>query len=137
MKTLKLCRLMFITATFAFMLIAFLPKALEEMYDWTMIAVLVAFIVLAPISLSYYMKKEIDAKYLANAENGYMIMNMGLFGIVALAGIIGTFVNIFKPDGSPWISLAWTSVGLYQIFNTAIIYKAKKAAEPEDIKFSH
>lgn len=111
------------------MLIAFLPKALEETYDWTMIAVIVAFIVLVPISLSYYMKKEKDAKYLANAENGYMIMNIGLYGIIALVGIIGTFVSIFKPDGSPWISLAWASVGLYQIFNTAIIYKAKKAAD--------
>ena len=132
MKIFKVCRLLFLTATFVFMLIAFLPEALEEIYDWTMIAVLVAFIVVVPISLSYYIKKEKDAKYLANAENGYMIMNMGLFGIVALAGIIGIFVNIFKPDGSPWISLAWTSVGLYQIFNTAIIYKAKKAAEPEN-----
>ena len=47
MKTLKIYRLLSLIATLVFMLIAFLPKAINETDDWIMIVVLaVAFVAL-------------------------------------------------------------------------------------------
>lgn len=132
MKTLKLFRLLSMIAALVFMLVGFMPREINEPYDWVMIAVLVVFLIIIPVNLAYYTKHEKSPKYLAEAEKGYMIMSIVIFGIMLIISIAGICTDFTGFCSSPWGYLMFIFVSLYQIFNHIIFYKAKKAYDSEN-----
>ena len=132
MKTLKITRLLSLIATLVFMLIAFLPKAINETDDWIMIVVLAVAFVALPINLMYYTKREKSSRYLVDTENGMLRLNVIVFGILLIMNGVGLVVVLVNGDGSCWGYLSWISASLYIILNNIILYKAKKAYDSEN-----
>lgn len=129
MKTLKFFRLLSMTAGLTCLLISFLPEAKgEDGYNWIMIAVLVLVLVVVPTSLTGSIKREHHPETLTEYKRGYHIFN-----IVASALMIGlcTTCIILRTD-LMWIALAFAFVTLYNLFNSFILYKARKAYESEN-----
>ena len=131
MKTLKITRMLSLIATLVFMLIAFLPKAINETDDWIMIVVLAVAFVALPINLMYYTKREKSSRYLVDTENGMLRLNVIVFGILLIMNGVGLVVVLVNGGGSCWGYLCWISASLYIILNNIILYKAKKALEKE------
>ena len=126
MKTLKISRLLSLIATLVFMLIAFLPKAINETDDWIMIVVLAVAFVALPTNLMYYTKREKSSRYLVDTENGMLLLNIIVFGILLIMNAVGLVVVLINGGGSYWGYLSWISASLYIILNNIILYKAKK-----------
>ena len=132
MKTLKITRLLSLIATLVFMLIAFLPKAINETDDWIMIVVLAVAFVALPINLMYYTKREKSSRYLVDTENGMLLLNVIVFGILLIMNGVGLVVVLVNGGSSYWGYLSWISASLYIILNNIILYKAKKAYDIEN-----
>ena len=132
MKTLKITRLLSLIATLVFMSIAFLPKAINETDDWIMIVVLAVAFVALPINLMYYTKREKSSRYLVDTENGMLLLNVIVFGILLIMNGVGLVVVLVNGGGSCWGYLSWISVSLYIILNNIILYKAKKAYDSKN-----
>ena len=134
MKTLKITRLLSLIATLVFMLIAFLPEAINETDDWIMIVVLAVAFVALPTNLMYYTKREKSSRYLVDTENGMLLLNVIVFGILLIMNGVGLVVVLVNGGGSCWGYLSWISASLYIILNNIILYKAKKAFDAENSK---
>ena len=127
MKTLKLFRLLAMTAGLLCFMISCLPQG-DAGYDWAMITVLVFFLVIGPASLVANIKREDHPQTLAEYNKGYVIMNAVLMAIVL--GICAT--GLILGFGSFWMNLAFTFVTIYNLLNHIILYKAKKAYDSEN-----
>ena len=134
MKTLKISRLLSLIATLVFMLIAFLPKAINETDDWIMIVILAVAFVALPINLMYYTKREKSSRYLVDTENGMLLLNVIVFGILLIMNVVGLVVVLINGGGSCWGYLSCISASLYIILNNIILYKAKKTFDAENSK---
>ena len=134
MKTLKITRLLSLIATLVFMLIAFLPEAINETDDWIMIVVLAVAFVALPINLIYYTKREKSSRYLVDTENGMLLLNIIVFGILLIMNAVGLVVVLINGGGSYWGYLSWISASLYIILNNIILYKAKKTFDAKNSK---
>ena len=129
MKTLKLFRLLSMIAGLACFMIHCLPEADGEAgYDWMMIAVLVLFLVIGPVSLIGSIRREEHPQTLTEYKKGYVVMCVILFVIVLGLCATGLIVGL----GSFWMNLAFTFATLYNLFNAIILYKAKKAYDSEN-----
>lgn len=127
MKTLKLFRLLAMTAGLLCFMISCLPQG-NAGHDWAMITVLVFFLVIGPASLVANIKREDHPQTLAEYNKGYVIMNAVLMVIVL--GICAT--GLILGLGSLWMNLAFTFVTIYNLLNHIILYKAKKAYDSEN-----
>ena len=134
MKTLKISRLLSLIATLAIMLIAFLPKAINETDDWIMIVLLAVAFVALPINLMYYTKREKSSRYLVDTDNGMLLLNIIVFGILLIMNAVGLVVVLINGGGSCWGYLSWISASLYIILNNIILYKAKKTFDAKNSK---
>lgn len=128
MKALKFFRLLSMIAGLACFMIYCLPEANGgQAYDWTMIAVLVLFLVIGPASLISSIKREEHPQTLSEYKKGYVVMCVIMFAIVLSLCATGLIVGL----GTLWMNLAFTFATLYNLFNAIILYKAKKAYDSE------
>ena len=128
MKALKFSRLLSMIAGLACFMIYCLPEANGgQAYDWTMIAVLVLFLVIGPASMISSIKREEHPHTLTEYKKGYVVMCVILFAIVLGLCATGLIVGL----GTLWMNLAFTFATLYNLFNAIILYKAKKAYDSE------
>lgn len=129
MKALKFFRLLSMAAGLACFMIYCLPETDGGAgYDWTMIAVLVLFMVIGPASLIGNIKREEHPQTLTEYKKGYVIMCVILFVIVL--GLCAT--GLIAGLGTLWMNLAFTFATLYNLFNAIILYKAKMAYDSEN-----
>ena len=123
MKALKLFRLLSMIAALSCLMIHCLPEVKAEGgYNWIMITVLVFALVIVPISLLGHIKRENHPETLTEYTKGYLAIN-----IVAAAIMFGlcTTSIIIRTDHM-WIALAFAFVTLYNLFNSLILYNARK-----------
>lgn len=129
MKALKFFRLLSMIAGLACFMIYCLPEADGgQAYDWTMIAVLVLFLVIGPASLISSIKREEHPQTLTEYKKGYVVMCVILFAIVLGLCATGLIVGL----GTLWMNLAFTFATLYNLFNAIILYKAKNAYDSKN-----
>ena len=129
MKMLKLFRLLSMIAGLACFMIYCLPETDGGAgYDWTMIAVLVLFMVIGPASLIGNIKREEHPQTLTEYSKGYVILSAVLMVIVLGLCATGLILGL----GSLWMNLAFTFVTVYNLLNHIILYKAKKAYDSEN-----
>lgn len=129
MKTLKVCRIVSMIAFIALFLTELIMQMTRVEMNWWVIAILAALAILAPINLRYSTKRERNPKLLSEADMGYTVYVIISSSILIVLGITGIFVDYFNTSGSPWGYLSWSFAAGYQIFNSIILYKAKKAYE--------
>ncbi len=128
MKMLKLFRLLSMIAGLACFMIYCLPETDGGAgYDWTMIAVLVLFMVIGPASLIGNIKREEHPQTLTEYSKGYVILSAVLMVIVLGLCATGLILGL----GSLWMNLAFTFVTVYNLLNHIILYKAKMAYDSE------
>ena len=122
MKTLKLFRLLSMSAGLLCFLISCLPQG-DDGYGWPMIIVLVFFLVIGPASLIANIKREEHPQRLAEYNKGYLILSAVLMAIVLGLCATGLIFGL----GTLWMNLAFTFVTLYNLLNHIILYKAKQS----------
>lgn len=129
MKTLKLFRMLSMIAALAFLMIHCLPEVKTEAgYNWIMITVLVIALAIVPTSLLGHIKRENHPETLTEYTKGYLTIN-----IVAAAIMIGLCTTcIILRTEQMWIALSFAFVALYNLFNSIILYNAKKAYDSEN-----
>ena len=133
MRILKVCRIVSMIAFVALFIIELVIQTTMryEMNWWiiAIIAIIAVLAILAPINLRYSTKRERNPKLLSEADMGYTVYVIISSSILIVLGITGIFVDYFNTSGSPWGYLSWSFAAGYQIFNSIILYKAKKAYE--------
>lgn len=129
MKTLKVCRIVSMIAFIALFLTELIMQMTRVEMNWWVIAILAPLAILAPINLRHSTKRERNPKLLSEADMGYTVYVIISSSILIVLGITGIFVDYFNTSGSPWGYLSWSFAAGYQIFNSIILYKAKKAYE--------
>ena len=130
MMILKVCRIVSMIAFVALFIIELvIQTTMRYEMNWWIIAIIAVLAILAPINLRYSTKRERNPKLLSEADMGYTAYVIISSSILIVLGITGIFVDYFNTSGSPWGYLSWSFAAGYQIFNSIILYKAKKAYE--------
>lgn len=127
MKTLKTLRVVLAFLVLFFFLLYLIPPFRED-YDWTMIAILVLFIVLIPGALISSIKMEKFPRLLPS--KGALKFNIIFSAIMILVTAVASVLRVI--DGlSPWMWVAGICVFAYQLVNNLIMYKIRTNASED------
>ena len=130
MKTLKLFRALSMAGGLTCFMISCLPDIKgENGYDWMMIAAIMLVLVILPTTLIVRIKRENHPETLTEFNKGYHTINV--ICAIILIGLCITAV-IVKSE-MMWMTLAFAFVALFNIFNSFIFYKTRKAYEEENL----
>ncbi len=128
MKALKFFRLLSMIGTLVCLMIHCMPEVKTEAgYNWIMITALVFALVVVPVSLVGSIKRENHPETLTEYTKGYLIINI-VAAVIMFA--LCTAGIIFTTD-KMWIAFAFAFVTLYNLFNSFILYNARKAYDSE------
>ena len=130
MKTLKLFRALSMAGGLTCFMISCLPDIKgENGYDWMMIAAIMLVLVILPTTLIVRIKRENHPETLTEFNKGYHTINV--ICAIILIGLCITAV-IVKSE-MMWMTLAFAFVALFNMFNSFIFYKTRKAYEEENL----
>ena len=130
MKALKLFRALSMAGVLTCFMISCLPDIKgENGYDWMMIAAIMLVLVILPTTLIVRIKRENHPETLTEFNKGYHTINV-ICGSI-LIGLCITAV-IVKSE-KMWMALAFAFVALFNMFNSFIFYKTRKAYEEENL----
>ena len=130
MKTLKLFRALSMAGGLTCFMISCLPDIKgENGYDWMMIAAITLVLVILPTTLIVRIKREDHPETLTIYTKGYHILN-----IISGSIMIGLCITaIVVKSEMMWMALAFAFVALFNMFNSFIFYKTRKAYESENL----
>ena len=130
MKTLKLFRALSMAGVLTCFMISCLPDIKgENGYDWMMIAAITLVLVILPTTLIVRIKREDHPETLTIYTKGYHILN-----IISGSIMIGLCITaIVVKSEMMWMALAFAFVALFNMFNSFIFYKTRKAYEEENL----
>ena len=130
MKTLKLFRALSMAGGLTCFMISCLPGIKgENGYDWVMIAAITLVLVILPTTLIVRIKREDHPETLTIYTKGYHILN-----IISGSIMIGLCITaIVVKSEMMWMALAFAFVALFNMFNSFIFYKTRKAYEEENL----
>ena len=130
MKTLKLFRALSMAGGLTCFMISCLPDIKgENGYDWMMIAAITLVLVILPTTLIVRIKREDHPETLTIYTKGYHILN-----IISGSIMIGLCITaIVVKSEMMWMALAFAFVALFNMFNSFIFYKTRKAYEEENL----
>ena len=130
MKTLKLFRALSMAGVLTCFMISCLPDIKgENGYDWMMIAAITLVLVILPTTLIVRIKRENHPETLTIYTKGYHILN-----IISGSIMIGLCITaIVVKSEMMWMALAFAFVALFNMFNSFIFYKTRKAYEEENL----
>ena len=130
MKTLKLFRALSMAGGLTCFMISYLPDIKgENGYDWMMIAAIALVLVVLPTTLIVRIKRENHPESLTEFTKGYHTIN-----IIASAIMIGLcLIAVIVKSEMMWMALAFAFVALFNMFNSFIFYKTRKAYEEENL----
>ena len=130
MKTLKLFRTLSMAGVLTCFMISCLPDIKgENGYDWMMIAAIILVLVILPTTLIVRIKRENHPETLTIYTKGYHILN-----IISGSIMIGLCITaIVVKSEMMWMALAFAFVALFNMFNSFIFYKTRKAYEEENL----
>ena len=130
MKTLKLFRALSMAGGLTCLMISCLPDIKgENGYDWMMIAAITLVLVILPTTLIVRIKREDHPETLTIYTKGYHILN-----IISGSIMIGLCITaIVVKSEMMWMALAFAFVALFNMFNSFIFYKTRKAYEEENL----
>lgn len=127
MKALRTLRVVLAFLVLFFLLLYLIPVCRAD-YDWTMIAILVLFIVLIPAALVSSIKMEKFPHMVPSI--GVLKFNI-IFSAIMMAVMAAASVLRIVDGLSPWMWVSGIFVFAYQLVNNLILYKVKTNASED------
>ena len=125
MKTLKICRVASFVPMMAFLIVFFVYRTLDKVFDGILATTFGVIIVFGSISLYTRVKNEHNPTYLAKTEKGMIIANFVSIALMTGLSIVGFCWGVGGYFN--WLYLAIIAAVIYSTTNNIILYKAKKA----------